>query len=521
VERRDAQAIADMVALDMARQLDGTTHSVLKNRDVWRSGISESISRNLNTSPIPIIAKPAPGDVVIVSHPPFTVEVSDGILDAVGGFTPALGNEVPNAVKVTVQSSVDYAFMPGTGRVSRTAVAASEGGACFSIGSYAAALDTTTSPLLGSLLDALGTSASLTALDYQALASVDADLLALLQADVGAVTLAEAIAGDRLVSLGGEDGFLVGVANALEGGSGATAAVSVLEALSVVVPGLQVRVADVLNVDTAGAFGLDADLNAFDLVTAAVAAASAANGVSLDNVGVDLGPLLDVTTSTTIIEPPAQGCGRKNSPEAAAQSSAVRLELDSPVADVSVPGLLDTSLGVRGVVEVASAGGQLTDVTCGPEKITVNVSDGLLKVDLNLDLHTDLDLLGIPLLEVSGDVGVHGETDSNGQAILLLDSDDDYDNPVRVENDTSGLPTLSLDLRDLTVTVFGILDVPLSELLATDITDTLFTTIVNPLIQALDTTVLTPLFDSLGLDVSGADVFAARTPTCDVPRLRG
>ena len=48
VARRDMQAIADMVALDMSRHLDGQTkYSVLKNTAAWKDGIRRSVARNV------------------------------------------------------------------------------------------------------------------------------------------------------------------------------------------------------------------------------------------------------------------------------------------------------------------------------------------------------------------------------------------------------------------------------------------------------------------------------------------
>ena len=55
----------------------------------------------------------------------------------------------------------------------RTAVAGLSSGACFGIGSYAARLDTDSSPVLGELLGALGSGVSLSAADYNGLASTD------------------------------------------------------------------------------------------------------------------------------------------------------------------------------------------------------------------------------------------------------------------------------------------------------------------------------------------------------------
>uniref|UniRef100_UPI000AD4CD2E pilus assembly protein TadG-related protein n=1 Tax=Nocardioides jensenii TaxID=1843 RepID=UPI000AD4CD2E len=140
VERRDVQAVADMIALDASRQLDGRTQAVIKATSTWRAGIAQSVARNSNLAPLPTVTVQQQQEVAraTVAGSPMVVEVVMGVLDESGAFTTTPYPEVPTAVKVTVKSSVDYVFAPGGGTVSRSAVAMSESQACFKIGSYAA-----------------------------------------------------------------------------------------------------------------------------------------------------------------------------------------------------------------------------------------------------------------------------------------------------------------------------------------------------------------------------------------------
>ena len=71
----------------------------------------------------------------------------------------------------------------------------------------------------------------------------------------------------------------------------------------------QIPMADLLDLGTGGAAGLEATLNVLDLVTAAAAAATGANGATVPRAGIDLGPLAGVDATVDIIAPPKVACG--------------------------------------------------------------------------------------------------------------------------------------------------------------------------------------------------------------------
>lgn len=500
VARSDMQALADVVALDLARELDG--RSVADLEGPVRTAAAESLARNGAT----------------VGDQP-TLDVELGELDGLDGpdgedFRVLTGAAVPSAVRVSATTAVGFAFGGLTGRdagdATRSAVAEASGGACFQLGSYAAALDTADSALLGPLLSALGSNVALTVADYHAIAAADVDLLALLGVELAAGTLEELVDGSRLVGLGD---FYLAVAEVLQRESGRTAAVGLLETIAASVGGLGLRipVADLLSLGTGGSAGLDATLNVLDLVTAAAAVANGEHAVDVPGIGVDLGPLADLAATLTIIEPPRLACGRPGDPAAVATTSQVALGLTARALDLDLGPLLRTEVALRGDVRLASAEGRLTEVRCDPPGITVAVSDGLLTIDL--ELRVEATVAGIPVLR--GPVVVSGTRSSSGTARIDIHQPADYDRPVRVGAGSSGLPFLGVDTSGLKV-----LGLPVGWLL-NEIVAPLLHQVVNPLVQALDQVLLTPLSELLGLQVSGADVFARPEPRCATPALRG
>lgn len=108
VVRRDMQALADVVALDLARRIDGVqTRAFYEGDPLWASAITQSRDRNLAT----------------VTGENITLAVQLGRTAADGTFTESAPNEVPLAVKVTASADVDFFFQPRTGHVSRSGVA--------------------------------------------------------------------------------------------------------------------------------------------------------------------------------------------------------------------------------------------------------------------------------------------------------------------------------------------------------------------------------------------------------------
>ncbi len=158
--RADMQAVADAVALDLARELDGRTATEL---GTLQTAADASRDRNEATS--------------LGSTPAVTPEL--GVVNpATGAFTPVAGGVVPNAVRVTASTVVDFAFgVAPDGGAQRSAIAMANPDACLRLGSTLLDLQSGNSVLLNAVLgDILGGSLNLTAVSYQGLAGAEVTL---------------------------------------------------------------------------------------------------------------------------------------------------------------------------------------------------------------------------------------------------------------------------------------------------------------------------------------------------------
>ncbi|MDP2775823.1 MAG: pilus assembly protein TadG-related protein, partial [Nocardioides sp.] len=158
VVRRDMQALADVVALDLARELDGRTRAQLASAvDATSptSALSLSVARNSTTL----------GDPPVVAAE----------LGAWDGTTFNALADPPTAVKVTASGSVSFAFRPGEGGATRTAIGSTIKSACYTMGSFAARFRTGDSALLSTLLEPMNElmrpQANIDALSYTGLAN--------------------------------------------------------------------------------------------------------------------------------------------------------------------------------------------------------------------------------------------------------------------------------------------------------------------------------------------------------------
>lgn len=424
VLRRDLQADADVIALDLVRLADGRTLDAIQTDADYLAYLNESFANN----DIP--------EVTTVGELAAIVTYGDWDDARDPQFVPSGPTDIPNAVRVVLSGSQDYRFMPGSGDSTRAAVATTDGLAVFSVGSRLASLSTEDSWLLNPILSALfnpqdilpfasgaavpfsfaGAPASasqtapteeaeptggvsLDALSYTGLANANIVLEDILghafadvAADAGVASPSDILLTDiKLLTL------VEASADALAAsGEGAeiTAAVDYLLGLALNVdPDLTVNLGDLLGLDVSrpGAV-LGTAINLFDLL---MASAQLANATNLVDVGINLPPdlfasipgvrnLSDVVNPTadlslTVVEGPQFGSGRPNDPSAFAETSQVDLDLEVGVRLNIDLGALNwgsllperelatIELALPVSVDVAKARSTLTELVCvGP-----------------------------------------------------------------------------------------------------------------------------------------------------------
>lgn len=188
---RQAQAIADTAALDLARYINyaDTLSSIPDVQEYLNGKLAEVLTDNGSNAKLSVL----PG-YFNPSTKTFTMDGYSG-----SSCQPVIDPPSPgcNAVEVTANQSVPQIFFGGfnmvsghagntvSGSVSRSSVAAQTPVGSFSIGTYLANLNSTQSLLLNALLSPLGGSVDLTAVGYQGLVTANVTLAQLINASGG------------------------------------------------------------------------------------------------------------------------------------------------------------------------------------------------------------------------------------------------------------------------------------------------------------------------------------------------
>lgn len=512
VVRRDVQAVADMVALDMVRLLDGS-----KAKDYSASAFDDAKKRSLQRNSSALGGELEPSDV--------TWSFARQNATTGAWTTLSLTDEaVPTAVKVSAKSEVGFAFGGftgvGKGSATRTAIAQAEAGACFAVGTYAARIRLGDSAILGPLMKALGTDVGLTVLDAQGLAGADIKLLDL----VGTGLVAGGF--DQLVNANVKLGdFYLAMADVLQKQGGHAAQVALLQKLATVAAkDVIVNIADIVGLDSTSKAGLDAVVNLFDLVTTAAFVANGDNAILVPNLNVNVLGLSTLSANIKIGQKPIQNCGRPKSEVVKGHSNQVEVNLRGNLANLDL-GLVSISAPITLSLKLAPADVILNTVACLPNKKRLDflVTSGLVSLEItigdpanksNLSVKALLGLLPI----VDGYIRLYSSpapAATETKSVTVDNENYDGTPPVEFGTDSLGVPYLNQDTH---LNVLGIL--PAGGLLGAVITP-LLSIVVNPLVATLDSVLLTPLLKALGINVAGADVYARRKADCGLPSLVG
>ncbi|GCD91907.1 hypothetical protein NLS1_39130 [Nocardioides sp. LS1] len=408
VVRSDAQAVADMVAMDASRLLDGRTAGQIRDGSGGQPKLADAVAASAarNTASL--------GRVDAVTA---TLVYLD--LDANGAYTPrrAAGTlvavpdtAVPDAVMVDVTGSVDFAFTPGRGSAHRTAIGKATPYACFRLGSYAAALSGGDSQVVGvfesTVGDALGV--NLHAVGYMGLVSTYLNLDGLAAAlGVGSA--------DGLASLSNlaVSSLFTASATVLTSQGKTSAAAVMTQLASKVGSGMRVNLPKVLSIGHGST--ASAQINALDLVagTGFAIAQDIANGNNFLDTGVVWAAphVSNGDVELKVIQAPQEACGQPSTSTVArtaqlSLASTTGFNLPNNVGGLSAsiqsdPSSKSGTLAINATLGGAS--GYLTALQCASgtpataEKTSVRVSTDLTSADVSLPfrLKGSLDAVGI------------------------------------------------------------------------------------------------------------------------------
>jgi uncharacterized membrane protein len=535
VARRDAQAIADVVALDMARRLGAS----ITPTDAMAAESAGHSARG--------VGRDAVVHVFTGYIPPGATPVSDQSLGCgTAGrynsyFTQPDASHAANAVLVTASRAADFALMGGSGSVCRSAIAGNDGTTCFKLGSYAAAVNSAGSSVLGPLNDIFGL--KLTLASYQGLANAT-------------VRLADIAADPRI---GGTDALLTGnvsVANLVRAMTDVlnkqspanTVAISALgTVLSAVTTLPNITMSKVISVAKDDRAALNTQFSVLDLLAGAVLVADGNHAVTIPNLWANVAGTGNTKISDlSVIQKASLACGRPNSNAAQADQAQLKGtvtfdQMNSPSINIGVANL-KTGVG-NGLLNVslASAHGALVSppaVQCksgtlaDPDSFTVNVSSSLASVSLVTQLPVTGNVsvlgLGVVSLNLVVDVTVSNVKPGNTTPANLRVPPNDTTpvstgSTIRLNSANASVaidPASTAKLLGLDVLNNPLLVPTLNAILGA-VTDTFVAKTVTPLVANINDLLTGPLATLLGVDVGGADVYAVGRPQCAVPGLKG
>ncbi|MDP1821188.1 MAG: pilus assembly protein TadG-related protein [Acidimicrobiales bacterium] len=511
--RRTMQARADVIALDMVRLANGRTESAILADPQYTAYLTGAAARNEATRLLDA------GDLV----------VDFGTWTDVSGFIPTAPTGIPDAVRVRADDEFEYAFQPGTGTASRSAVAAfGEPKAGFSIGSFGANLSTSNSGMLNSILTPiLGNPAGISALSYQGLAGADIGV-GDLAAELGLLTPESALDTDV-----GTETFLLAAAKVLER-NGDTANATVLRNMitAQVTAFGPISIGDVVSAETgAEESALQGSVNVLDLLTATAFASrctdpqdlGTCSALSLPDISTDL-PIADTSGSARLIQGKVSHYGRVGTGTSTSQTELrVTTKVNSQNVGKCTPAnildlkcvlggvlgtidFVDATVTLDATVKLADGRGDIAAIDCGtPQRLDVSTSTGLYSVTGTVTIDFGKrGLLGGALGPLIGSLTLAFDTSqANVSDLAQFDVPPDVLG-VTVEETGSG----DVGLANVALSTTGSTGVlgTLGDLGVTNTLAPLMSLLVNPLLHELDNDVLGPLTDLLGLNVAGSDI---------------
>lgn len=558
VVRSDMQSVADVVALDMARQLG--VSSGVPGGGVgagWNAALKSSIDRQSDTLGHSAATPPSPG---WACNAALCALATPGWTDGNGLFTTTdPGLTTYDAVQVVASADVRFSLHPGEGSAERSAVAQTVKNACFSVDSYAAQLMSGNSAILGPITKLLGTNLDTTVLSSSGIATTSLDALSFLTvlgAQVGVGSTDQLLTTNVTAAQ-----VLTAEATALSQQDAADGALQALQSQFIAHLGSltnqqPIQVGELVGLQQGGSAALGASLNAFDLAMSTVYVANGTNAISLPATAVTLpAGLGSADLRAYVVQGPQTACGTdsasaSNMPSGATATTAqTRIELSATVAPALVNNVLTSVTGLVGSLASGLVGGTTLSISSlGPLTVDVGlaqatgtlreiVCSGATPTGLKVDESAQLAPLTvrIPLTvsstTTSGLLSLGGSSTSTASVVVtastvpstttvtsaLLHVPGDYDKGAA--GPTAGLGSvanLSVDASAVTSgaslvnSLFGTV-----QQLANSVISPLLSSVLPPLASGLTTA----LQNLAGVTLGGTTFTPLRTPSCGQPVL--
>lgn len=483
VARADMQTLSDVVAIDMARYIDGRNVQTIEADPQWTAQLNASINRNDSTT----------GDTP-------TVTAVLGNLDATGTFTELKGTDVPNAVEITSATTIGRPLAGSKAGVSRSAYGKTESVACFGadgffltagrnqplIGGLVASLLNVATALLplGGLTDLVATPIPLTAL----------------QQELGAATSDEFLTKQVTVTE-----YLRAVSRALASrgkGSAAILASTVATIFDALPGNPTMSVGDFLTLGNSPA-SMNTSLRGIDLLLEGLLIGSP-YAVNLSNL-IAIPGVASLSGELTFSTPPQIGCGPVGTTVSSSQLHfKIAMGLGSPSGGLGAPAI--GGVGTTVQFDLGSSTATLAAAGCRPTpQATINASTSLLKDFLVLVQFSALS----QTLEAGYSLPGLLTTTAMPRTFVYPANGDLPPTQVVPGSTELGLSSMNVVLRANGVELLGGLNFLLS---------TVFS-VVEAFVNPIMTTVYSTLADTLGLSLGGARVGMLSSLDCSTPVL--
>lgn len=523
-ERRAAQSVTDLAAIAAGSNIANAEQAVLA-----------ALGDNGLTGATVGSGTPTPGKpMVSIVRGRYTPTATVGQRFE-AGKTPY------NAVSVSLRKigvmHFGGAFMSPP-MIGTNAIASTTPQATFSIGSRLAAVDTSSSPLLNTILgDLLGTNISLNAMDYNALIGADINVLTFLDQLAIKLNLTGVSYSDVLASKATLTQIISAMASIPGLDSRSKLALQTMAAGAT--NAIKIPLDHLIGLGSVGRLGLGqrpagltVDADALSMVKAAANLAGGAKQIAL-NTGINVLGLLKIDALLAVGEPPQSTpwltVGEKGAKVRTAQT---RLKLEVIIGGSNPSAIVElVSVTIPLNVEVAYAEAELKDISCStgrPEsrKVTIDARPGIVEAHLAKNDSTDfadftklqsfsyadlatanikiLGIVNLQLLEVKAKADI--KIDNQATTTLVFDDADIIAKRVKktvTKDYATSLTSSLLERLDLKGYLLGV-RLSLSDIVLKPLTAALLPLLTSVTSQ-LDA-ILFNLLSSLGITLGEADV---------------